>query len=68
MRMSRIGYEGLIVVDVETLSDGDPDNNYLRRAVTFNPKGALDGARDITIAGVYAYVSCAPRSRGGQPQ
>ncbi len=52
-------FEGLIVVDVETLSDGDPDNNFLRRAASFNPNGALDGARNITIAGVYAYISCA---------
>ncbi len=52
-------YEGLIVVDVETLSDGDPDNNFLKRSTSFNPNGALDGARNITIAGVYAYISCA---------
>ena len=50
-------YEGLIVVDIETLSDGDPDNNFLERAVTFNPDGILDGARSITIAGNYAYIS-----------
>jgi len=29
--------EGLILVDVTTLTDGDPSNNYLSRAVTFNP-------------------------------
>jgi len=51
-------YEGLIVVDVETLSDGDPDNNFLERAVTFNPHGVLNGAVGITIAGNYAYISC----------
>jgi hypothetical protein len=51
-------YEGLIVVDVETLSDGDPDNNFLERAETFNPDGVLDGAMDITIAGNYAYITC----------
>lgn len=51
-------YEGLIVVDVETLSDGDPDNNFLSRAVTFNPDGVLNGATHITIAGHFAYVSC----------
>ncbi len=60
--------EGLVVVGdarphaktpgVGTLLDGDPNNNYLRRAVTFNPGGALDGARHITIAGTYAYVLC----------
>jgi len=51
-------FEGLIVVDVETLSDGDPDNNFLERAVTFNPNGILGGARRITMAGHYAYISC----------
>jgi hypothetical protein len=51
-------YEGLIVVDVETLADGDPDNNFLSRAVTFNPEGKLKGATHITIAGNYAYISC----------
>lgn len=51
-------YEGLIVVDIETLADGDPDNNFLKRALTFNPKGVLAGARNITIAGIYAYISC----------
>jgi hypothetical protein len=51
-------YEGLIVVDVETLSDGDPDNNFLTRGATFNPDGVLNGAIGITIAGTYAYISC----------
>jgi hypothetical protein len=51
-------YEGLIVVDVETLSDGDPDNNFLSRSLTFNPDGILNGATHITIAGHYAYISC----------
>ena len=51
-------YEGLIVVNIETLSDGDPDNNFLSRAATFNPGGALTGATHITIAGHYAYISC----------
>ncbi len=51
-------YEGLIVVDVETLADGDPDNNFLKRATTWNPNGVLAGARNITIAGIYAYISC----------
>lgn len=51
-------YEGLIVVNIETLSDGDPDNNFLSRGVTFNPSGTLNGATHITIAGHYAYISC----------
>ena len=52
-------YEGLVLVDVEVLGDGDPLNNFLERAVTFNPDGALDGARYVTIAGHYAYVLAA---------
>lgn len=51
-------YEGLIVVDIETLADGDPDNNFLKRAITWNPNHVLTGARNITIAGIYAYISC----------
>jgi len=48
--------EGLILVDVQTFTDGIPTNNFLRRAVTFNPNGALAGARQITLIGVHAYV------------
>ena len=48
--------EGLIVVDINTFSDGDPTNNFLVRAATFNPHGALTGATNITIAGNYAYI------------
>jgi hypothetical protein len=58
--------EGLIVVGnpdlkakspgVGTLLDGNPANNFLKRAVTFNPGGALTGAHRITIAGTYAYI------------
>jgi hypothetical protein len=56
-------YEGLIIVGdpktgVGTLLDGDPRNNFLKRAVTFNPEGRLNGARRITIAGTYAYILC----------
>ncbi len=49
--------EGLILVDVNTFSDGDPRNNGLRRAVTWNPNGALKGARHVTLAGHFAYVA-----------
>jgi hypothetical protein len=48
--------EGLVVVDVNTLSDGDPMNNYIKRDATFNPNGALTGAVNITVAGNYAYI------------
>ncbi|MDQ5846006.1 MAG: hypothetical protein M3539_12010, partial [Acidobacteriota bacterium] len=58
-------YEGLILVNAATLLDGDPLNNYLRRALdpakspngAFNPGGALDGANNIAIAGTFAYVT-----------
>ncbi|HEX7036222.1 MAG TPA: hypothetical protein VF210_10630 [Pseudomonadales bacterium] len=48
--------EGLIVVNVDTLADGEPRNNRLERAVTWNPDGVLSGARYITMGGYYAYV------------
>jgi hypothetical protein len=50
--------EGLIVVNVDTLMDRDPKNNFLRRAATFNPSGQLTGAINLTLAGTYAYVLC----------
>jgi hypothetical protein len=52
-------YEGLILVNAATLLDGDPLNNYLKRAVTFNPGGALNDANNISIAGHYAYITTA---------
>ena len=48
--------EGLIIVDVNTLHDGDPSNNFLQRTVTYNPQRRLTGAVDITIAGNYALI------------
>jgi len=48
--------DGLIVVDINTFSDGDPTNNYIKRDATYNPNGALTGAQNITIAGNYAYI------------
>ncbi|MFQ5777151.1 MAG: hypothetical protein ACE5IP_04005 [Terriglobia bacterium] len=61
-------YEGLVIVGdpdlnsatpgVGTLLDGDPANNFLKRALAFNPDGILNGARRITIAGTYAYILC----------
>ncbi|HEX8365195.1 MAG TPA: hypothetical protein VF603_07925 [Allosphingosinicella sp.] len=51
--------EGLILVDVNTLADGDPRNNFLRRAVTWNEGNVLAGARHVTLAGRIAYVAAA---------
>jgi hypothetical protein len=58
--------EGLVVIGnpdlkssrpgVGTLLDGNPANNFLKRALAFNPQGLLTGARRITIAGTYAYI------------
>lgn len=58
-------HEGLILVNAATLLDGDPLNNYLKRALdpkrnpngAFNPGGALTDANNITIAGTHAYVT-----------
>ncbi|MFW6094284.1 MAG: hypothetical protein ACODAC_09945 [Pseudomonadota bacterium] len=48
--------EGLILVDVNALADGEPRNNFLSRDATWNDGGVLDGARHITLGGHYAYV------------
>jgi hypothetical protein len=58
--------EGLVVIGnsdlkskspgVGTLLDGNPANNFLKRALAFNPNGILNGAHRITIAGTYAYI------------
>jgi hypothetical protein len=61
--------EGLVVIGnplndkrnkpgVSTLLDGDPDNNFLQRAATYNPSGLLRGARHMAIYGTYAYICC----------
>jgi len=48
--------EGIILTDIGTLSDGEPRNNFLERAVTWNEEGVLNGARDIEVGGNYAYI------------
>jgi hypothetical protein len=58
--------EGLVIIGdpnlkskspgVGTLLDGNPANNFLKRALTFNPGGVLTGARRITFAGTFAYI------------
>ncbi len=51
-------YEGLILVNAATLLDGDPLNNYLKRArPAFNPDSVLSNANNITIAGTHAYIT-----------
>ncbi|MSP42624.1 MAG: hypothetical protein EXR08_04570 [Alphaproteobacteria bacterium] len=49
--------EGLIATDVTSLADGDPRNNFFKRALTWNPEGVLTGARHITIAGDIFYIT-----------
>jgi hypothetical protein len=51
----------LVTVDVTTLIDGIPTNNFLKRSATYNPDGKLSGARSIVVVGNYVYV-CTERS------
>ncbi len=57
--------EGLILVNVNTLADGEFRNNKLTRKVfadgasAWNPDGVLTGARHIVLAGEVAYVTAA---------
>ena len=49
--------EGLILVDIDSMADGEFRNNKLTRALTWNPDNVLAGARHITLAGTVAYVT-----------
>ncbi len=55
--------EGLILVNVDTLADGELRNNDLSRLTyadgsdAWNPDGVLDGARHIQLAGEIAYIT-----------
>ncbi len=54
--------EGLFLVNVDTMSNGEPRDNFLRRArlangaTAWNENGVLNGARHIILAGHFAYV------------
>ncbi|MGH8121665.1 MAG: LVIVD repeat-containing protein, partial [Rudaea sp.] len=48
--------EGLILTDITTLTDREPRNNFLKRALTWNEGGVLKGARHLAIAGDTFYV------------
>lgn len=50
--------EGLVMVNAATLLDGNPDNNFLKKDIVFNPDGILKGANNVTIVGNYAYMTC----------
>lgn len=49
--------EGLILVDINSMTDGEPRNNKLSRALTWNQDGVLDGANHITLGGYLAYIT-----------
>jgi hypothetical protein len=55
--------EGLILVDINTLADGEFRNNFFKRMKfagggdAWNEGGALTGARHITLAGHIAYIT-----------
>ncbi len=51
-------HEGLILIAVGTLLDGNPLNNFVKKDVVFNPGGLLQGSKSVTIFGTYAYVCC----------
>jgi hypothetical protein len=50
--------EGLVMVSVGTLVDGDPNNNFLdhEKIIRFNPGGKLTGAMHTFMAGTNLYV------------
>jgi hypothetical protein len=49
--------EGMYLVDINTMADGEARNNFLKRAVTWNENHVLDGARHVTLGGHYAYIA-----------
>jgi hypothetical protein len=49
--------EGLVIPNVATLVDGNPDNNFLNDAVRFNPNGVLTGATFVATAGHRLYMT-----------
>ncbi|MBI3881080.1 MAG: hypothetical protein HY301_13595 [Verrucomicrobia bacterium] len=50
--------EGLVMVSVGTLVDGNPNNNFLdkEKIIRFNPEGKLTGAMHSFMAGTNLYV------------
>ena len=51
--------EGLVIANVATLVDGNPDNNFLkeRETIRFNPNGILTGATFVAAAGHRLYMT-----------
>jgi hypothetical protein len=54
--------EGLVISNVATLVNGNPDDNFLKESETvrFNPNGILTGATFVAAAGHRLYM-CTPR-------
>ena len=50
--------EGLVMVNVATLVDGNPENNFLKKDIVFNPQGKLTGATHCFVAGHRVYITC----------
>ncbi len=51
--------EGLILVNVETMHNFEPRDNFFTRSLTWNPDGILDGAVHATFMGHILWVSAA---------
>jgi len=49
--------KGIVLVNVDTLADGEPRNNFLEAALAWDGGGVLKGARHVTLGGRYAYVA-----------
>ena len=49
--------DGLILVNIDNLTDREPRNNFFKRGVTWNPNGVLTGARHVTLGGHFAYIA-----------
>src|SRR5262249_40894603 len=50
--------EGLVIVGpLHTLLNGNPSDNFIKRAGAFNPDGVLAGATSAAIAGTTAFVT-----------
>jgi hypothetical protein len=48
--------EGLILFDTNTFADGDPQNNDIKRTLTWNENKVLKGAKHMVLGGYYAYI------------
>src|SRR5205814_5209649 len=51
--------QGLVISNVATMVDGNPDNNFLKESdtVRFNPNGALSGATFVAATGHRLYMT-----------